>query len=107
LILSLELMLLGIFTLIYVAIVLIIGISIITRYFQIKNKILLYTGIGLIGIAFPWSGVVLNFISIIMFDRIPPMELHFFLHGGMSAIFLFFWLMVILNLTGIESGKRE
>jgi len=107
LILSLELMLLGIFTLIYIAIVLIIGIRIFTRYFQIKNKILLYAGIGLIGIAFPWSGVVLNFISITIFDIIPPMKLHFFLHGGMSAIFLFFWLMAILNLTGMESGKRE
>jgi len=105
--LSLELMLLGIFTLIYIVIALFVGIRIITRYFQIKNKTLLYAGIGLIGIAFPWSGVVLNFISIIIFEKIPPMELHFFLHGGMSAIFLFFWLMAILNLTGMESGKRE
>ena len=106
-ILSLELILLGIFTLIYILIVLIVGIRIITRYFQTKHKNLLYAGIGVIGIAFPWSGVVLNFLSSIIFDRVPPMKLHFFFHGGMSGIFLFFWLMAILNLTGIESGKRE
>ena len=35
------------------------------------------------------------------------MKLHFFLHGGMSAVFLFFWLMAILNLTGMKSSKRE
>ena len=35
------------------------------------------------------------------------MELHFFLHGGMGAAFLFFWIMAILNLSGIQPIKRE
>ncbi|HEA71201.1 hypothetical protein LCGC14_0492020 [marine sediment metagenome] len=105
--LSIDLMLLGVFTLFYIAVVFIVGFIIILRYFQVRNKTFLYTGIGFIGIAFPWSGVALNFISSVFFSVVPPMELHFFLHGGFSAIFLFFWLMAILNLTGISSQKRE
>ena len=100
-------MLLGIFTLFYIVIVFIVGIRILARYFQIKNKTFLYAGVGFIGIAFPWSGVALNFISYVFFNITLPMKLHFFLHGGMSAVFLFFWLMAILNLTGMKSSKRE
>ncbi len=106
-ILSLELMLLGIFTLIYIGIVLLVGIIIISKYFKIKDKTLLYMGIGVIGVAFPWSGVAINFISIVIFDIIPSMEVHFFFHGGMAPAFLFFWLLAIFNLSGIQSKKRE
>jgi len=106
-ILSLELMLLGIFTLIYMGIVFFIGFKIIAKFFIIKDKTFLYAGIGFIGVAFPWSGVAINFISIVFFDVVPSMELHFFFHGGMSAIFIFFWIMAILNLSGIQPEKRE
>ncbi|HDZ18260.1 hypothetical protein LCGC14_0954040 [marine sediment metagenome] len=105
--LSIELMLLGVFTLFYIIVVFIIGFIIILRYFQVGNRIFLYTGIGFMGIAFPWLGVALNFITTVFFGVVPPMELHFFLHGGFSAIFLFFWLMAILNLSGIKPQKRE
>ncbi len=104
-ILSLDLMLLGIFTLIYMGIVFLIGSKIIAKYFKIKDKTFLYAGIGFIGVAFPWSGVAINFISIVFFNFIPSMELHFFFHGGMSMIFLFFWVMAILNLSGIQPEK--
>ncbi|HEC37691.1 hypothetical protein LCGC14_0562650 [marine sediment metagenome] len=105
--LSIELILLGVFTLFYIAVVFIVGFIIILRYFQVRDKTFLYAGIGFIGIAFPWSGVALNFISSAFFGIIPPMELHFFLHGGMSGMFLFFWITAILNLSGISSQKRE
>ena len=79
--LSFELMMLGIFTLIYVSITLFVGIKIITKYFDLRDKSFLYAGLSVIGLATPWAGVVLNFISFVFFDTIPPMELHFFLHG--------------------------
>ena len=106
-ILSLDLMLLGIFTLIYMGIVFFIGIKIISKYFKIKDKTFLYAGIGFIGVAFPWSGVAINFISFVFFDVVPSMEIHFLFHGGFSSIFIFFWIMAILNLSGIQPKKRE
>jgi hypothetical protein len=106
-ILSLELMLLGIFTLIYIGIVFMIGAKIISKYFAIKDKTFLYAGIGFIGLAFPWSGVAINFISIVFFNVVPSMEVHFVFHGGFSSIFLFFWIMAILNLSGIQRENRE
>lgn len=106
-ILSLSLMLLGIFTLIYIGIVLFVGVKVISKYFSIKDKTFLYAGIGFIGVAFPWSGVAINFISIVFFDVVPSMEIHFFFHGGMGGAFLFFWIMAILNLSGIQPEKRE
>ena len=106
-ILSLELMLLGIFTLIYIGIVFFIGLKIIAKFFIIKDKTFLYAGIGFIGVAFPWSGVALNFICVVFFDVVPSMEIHFLFHGGMAPVFLFFWIMAILNLSGIQPEKRE
>jgi len=100
-------MLLGIFTLIFIGIVFVIGATIISKYFKIKDKTFLYAGIGVIGVAFPWSGVAINFISIVFFDVIPSMKIHFFFHGGMAPAFLFFWIMAILNLSSIQSEKRE
>ncbi len=105
--LSFELMMIGIITLIFVAINLFVAIKILAKYFEVRDKTFLYAGLAIIGIPLPWTGVVLNFISIIFFDTIPPMELHFFIHGFYIAFATFFWLMVNINFSKISETKRK
>ncbi len=107
-ILSLELMLLGIFTLIYIIVITIEAIVIIIKYFEFKsNKPLLYIGLSSIGLATPWSGVAANFISVVFFDATISMELYFLLHGTYIPISLFFWIMGCLYLSNISPSKRK
>lgn len=105
--LSIDLVLLGVFTLIYMAVNIFVGIIIISRYFQLKSRTFLYAGIGFIGVALPWSGVAINFLSVLLFNTVPPLEVYFFFHGGMSSIFLFIWLVAIMNLTEIDPIKKK
>ena len=108
LILSLELMLLGIFTLIYITVILAEAITIIAKYFEFKdNKPLLYIGLSSIGLATPWSGVAANFISVVFFDVTISMELYFLLHGTYIPISIFFWIVGCLYLSNIRSTTRK
>jgi len=100
-------MMLGIFTLIYVSITFFVGIKIITKYFAVRDKIFLYAGLSVIGLATPWAGVVLNFISIVFFDTLPSMQLHFFLHGFYIPIATCFWLMVLMHFSKLSKTTRK
>lgn len=105
--LSVELILLGVFTLIFIGICVLTGILFIIKFFRLKSWPFLYMGIGLVGIALPWSGVAINFISVLLLNTVPPLELYFFFHGGMGAIFLFFWIMAILILSQMDRLKLK
>ena len=106
-ILSFELMMLGIFTLIYIIVSLFVGLKIMAKYFEIKDKILLYCGLSYLGIAIPWMGVALNFISIVFFNTIPSMELHFFVHGAIPPLTLWLWIVFNLKLSYIRQKIQK
>ena len=79
-ILSSELMLLGIVTLIFIFFVFCMGILMLAKYFEIKNKIFIYAGLATFGGALPWSGVAVFFICVVFFNFTPPMEIYFLFH---------------------------
>ncbi len=83
------------------------GIKIITKYFEVRDKAFLYAGLSVIGLATPWAGVVLNFITYVFFDTIPSMELHFFLHGTYIPIATCFWLMVLMHFSKLSETRRK
>ncbi len=101
-------MLLGIFTLIYIIVIMAEAITIIAKYFEFKdNKPLLYIGLSSIGLATPWSGVAANFISVVFFDVTISMELYFLLHGTYIPISVFFWIVGCLYLSNIRPPTRK
>lgn len=106
-ILSLELMVLGIVTLIFIIFVFFIGILTMAKYFEIKNKIFIYTGICTFGGAIPWSGVALFFICVVFFDFTPSMEIYFLFHGAFIPIASFLWAYVNLELYDINPTTRK
>ena len=100
-------MILGILTLIYIIVIIAIAIKIIIKYFELKNKTLLYIGLSTIGLASPWSGVAANFINVVFFDVTISMELYFLLHGTYIPISLFFWIVGCLYLSNIRLPTRK
>ncbi|MFX1257397.1 MAG: hypothetical protein ACFFAN_06045 [Promethearchaeota archaeon] len=106
-ILSLDLMKLGIFTLIYIIIISVIAVKMIIISFRVNNKAMLYAGLSHIGLAMAWSGCAFCFISIVFFNVIAPIELYFLFHGIYIPIALFFWTITCLILLKIKLTIRK
>jgi hypothetical protein len=102
-----ELMIQGIATLIYLGICIIIALKFLKAYLQYHEKPFLYAGCTFICITATWSGHGLNFLSVLLFNVIPPNEVYFLMHGGTTALGLFCWIMTITDLTNIEKRKRK
>ncbi len=100
-------MILGIFTFIYLIVTMAVAIKIILTYFEVKNKTLIYIGLSIMGLAIPWSGHAVSFVSVVFFDVSISMELYFLLHGVYIPVSLFFWIMGCLYLSNIEPATRK
>ncbi len=105
--LSLDLMLIGIFTLIFITIHLIVGLRIITKYFKYKQNVFLLIGIGWIGAATVWIGVAVDFILILLYDAPSPIEVHLLIIGGILPFTQLAWVAAITNLMHIERSTRR
>lgn len=106
-ILSLDLMILGIVTIFYVIVITVQAIIFITKYPKFKNKTFLYTGISTFGLATAWAGVAMNFISIVFFDVTPSMEVYFLVHGAYLPISNYAWVLAALSLSKRKSYSRK
>ena len=106
-ILSLDLMILGIVTVFYVIVITVQAIIFITKYPKFKNKTFLYVGMSSFGLATAWAGVAMNFICIVFFDVTPSMELYFLVHGAYLPISNYAWVLAALSLSEKKSYKRK
>jgi len=106
-ILSLDLMILGIVTVFYVIVITIEALIFIVKYPKFKNKTFLFVGISSFGLATAWAGVAMNFICIVFFDVTPSMELYFIVHGAYLPISNYAWVLAALSLSEKKSYKRK
>jgi hypothetical protein len=104
---NIEFLILGIVTLIFVFISLVISSKMIYRGIKNKNKIIIYTGISYLGLGSCWFGVSFNFIYVLIFNTVPPWELHFLLHGGIVPFALFFWIVAMTELLMFREKIRQ
>lgn len=104
---NIEFLILGIVTLIFVFISLVISSKMIYRGIKNKNKIIIYTGISYFGLGSCWFGVNFNFICVLIFNTVPPWELHFLLHGGIVPFALFFWIVAMTELLMFRENIRH
>jgi hypothetical protein len=105
-ILSFELIVLGITTLVYIFFLSAVGTKIMLIYFRDKKRVYLYTGLSIIGTAVPWSGAAIFFISEVFFDIIPPMEVFFFFHGAFIPLFSVLWIFAMLLVFDVHPKKQ-
>jgi hypothetical protein len=102
-----ELIILGIVTMIFIAITILLALKFVSNYIRVRKKQLLYGGITYFGLASLWFGVGLNFIMVMFFDVIPPMEIHFLFHGGLATIAQWFFLILCLDLSHLKSATKK
>ena len=82
----------AIFTLIFVIISLIVGIKILLKYFENKNKEVITVGLAWIFISSPWWSLSINFITIILFNYQLDPELHLLFMVGFIAPAFICWI---------------
>lgn len=102
-----EFLVLGIFTLIFLIVTLLISGKMIYRGLKVNNKLISYVGISYFGVASCWLGVALNFLSVIILNIIPPWELYFMVHGGIVIIALVFWIAAMTDLLMFKDKTRK
>lgn len=106
-ILSLDLMILGIVTIIYVIFYTGVGIKIAFAYFKVKNRTFIYAGIAVIGTAFTWMSATIFFLSLVFFNEPPPLFIYFLLHGAFIPISSYIWILAILGLFEVPPRKQK
>ena len=106
-ILSLDLIVLGIVTIIYLITLIGIGLKMVSTYFRVKNRVFIFAGISVMGTALPWSGAAVYFLSLVFFGDVPPMEVYFLCLGGFLPIASITWMITILDLFEINPTKKK
>ncbi|TXT53390.1 MAG: conserved membrane protein of unknown function [Promethearchaeota archaeon] len=104
---NIEFMLLGITTLAFVIVTLLISGKMMHRGIKLQMKTISYVGFAYFGVASCWFGVTLNFITIILFNALPPWELHFFVHGGIVTIAQVFWIIAMSELLAFKDKTQK
>ncbi|MFO7797399.1 MAG: hypothetical protein ACQERB_11675 [Promethearchaeati archaeon] len=81
-----------------------IGISILRNYYKYKDKRLLYTGIAIFFMSFPWLPISISFISFLIVSQALPFEIYYILGYGFT-FGIFFWLLAFTDMT-YKSKKK-
>lgn len=95
----------GSFSLIFVIISLIIGITILSKYFTHKSRLYVLVGISWIGISFPWIPDSISFIMNIFFQRSLPTALYFIIGNVFIPIALLAWIVAYTDMVNKEKQK--
>jgi hypothetical protein len=82
----------AIFTLIFVIISIIVGIKILLKYFENKNKEVITVGFAWIFVSSPWWALSINFITIILFNYQLDPELQLLFMVGFIVPAFIFWI---------------
>jgi len=92
----------GVGSLIFVIFTTIVGLIIISKYFEHKIKTFLGVGIAWIGMAFPWLGDAINII--LYFSKLPYLSdfAYLFIVNAFIPLFVILWLSSLLTLMNYE-----
>ncbi|TXT61958.1 MAG: conserved membrane protein of unknown function [Promethearchaeota archaeon] len=96
---------LNVFSLIFVVVNLLVGARIISKYFELRNKVFIYIGFAWIGIAFPWLPEIFNLIfRLINLQANDLFLLILFAIVNLIVIppFVILWILALNKLTGIR-----
>ncbi len=96
----------GSFSLTFVIISLIIGVTLILKYRSLKNRTLLTVGLTWIFICSSWWSRSISFLTIIFFDFALDAVLYLFLLNAFIPIAVICWIYSFFSLFEYESKKR-
>ena len=96
----------GSFSLIFVIISLIIGITIISKYFEFKNRLLILVGISWIGVGNPWMPDSISFLMNIFIGESLPVEWYFIIGNCFIPVALLTWLIAYTDMIRKKAQKK-
>jgi len=96
----------GSFSLIFVVISLIIGITIISKYFEFKNRLLILVGISWIGVGNPWMPDSISFLMNLFIGESLPVEWYFIIGNCFIPIALITWLLAYTDMIRKKAQKK-
>ena len=96
----------GSFSLIFVIISLIIGITIISKYFKYKNRLLILVGISWIGVGNPWMPDSISFLMNIFIEESLPVEWYFIIGNCFIPVALLTWLIAYTDMIRKKAQKK-
>lgn len=96
----------GSFSLIFVIISLIIGFTILVKYFEYKNRLLILVGISWLGISFPWIPDSVSFLMNLIVQYWLPVEWYFIIGNVFLPIALLTWLIAFTDMIRKKAQKK-
>lgn len=96
----------GSFSLIFVIISLIIGLTIFSKYFEHKNRLFILVGISWIGISIPWVPDSTSFLMNLFVQRFLPIEWYFIIGNVFLPIALLTWLIAYTDMIKKKAQKK-
>lgn len=96
----------GSFSLIFVFISLIIGLTILSKYFENKNRLFILVGVSWIGICLPWVPDSTSFLMNLIVQRSLPKGWYFFIGNVFLPIALLTWLIAYTDMIKRKAQKK-
>lgn len=95
----------GSFSLIFVIISLMIGFSILSKYFEYKSRLYILVGIAWIGIATPWFPDSISFVMNLFFNESLAIDLYFIIGNVTMPVALLVWLIAYTDMINKKKQK--
>ena len=96
----------GSFSLVFVIISLIIGITILIKYFEFKNRLYILVGISVCGFSFPWIPDSLSFLINLFTQQSLNIGWYFIIGNCFIPIALIAWSMAFTDMIYRQSQKK-
>jgi len=96
----------GSFSLIFVIISLIIGLTIFFKYFEHKNRLYILVGISWIGISIPWVPDSASFLMNLFVQRFLPKGWYFIIGNVFLPFALLAWLVAYTDMVKRKAQKK-
>jgi hypothetical protein len=96
----------GSFSLIFVIISLIIGLTIFSKYFEHKNRLFILVGVSWIGICIPWVPDSTSFLMNLFVQRFLSKEWYFIIGNVFLPIALLMWLIAYTDMIRRKAQKK-
>lgn len=96
----------GSFSLIFVIISLIIGITILSKYFEFKNRLYILVGISWIGVSVPWMPDSISFLMNLIVQRSLDPGWYFIIGNCFLPIALIMWSIAFTDMIYRQAQKK-
>ena len=95
----------GSFSLVFVIISFVIGFTIFSKYFKMKNRLLILVGLTWVFLSFPWLPESLSFLVTLIIQAPLPNEWYFIIGNVFIPIALISWVIAYTDMINKEKQK--